>query len=88
MRIKSNASCNIGHTASGLRVLFPAQGVIELDDNKFKAHVEFIKTHVASGNLVWLKKPAESAEEKAAREAAELKAAQETVAKAAKANKA
>lgn len=88
MRIKSNATCNIAHTVKGHRVLFPAQGILELDDEKFEGFVPFINAHVKSGNFGWLKKPAESAEKQAAREAAELEAARKLIAKAEAAKKA
>lgn len=62
MRIKSNSSSNIGTSIKGKRVLFPAQGILELPDELYGDFVEFINRHKS---LEFLKKPVLSEEAQA-----------------------
>lgn len=57
MRIQSNVNSNVGATIKGNRVLFPAESILELDDDKYKAFVAFIQIRVDAGKFKWLKKP-------------------------------
>ena len=84
MKIKNTLKNNVGITAKGKRVLFPAEGILELDDKVYTDHIDSIKLHVAKGNFIFLKKPALSKEEQAKLEAEELAKAEALVAAAAK----
>lgn len=82
MKVKNTLKNNVGITAKGKRVLFPAEGILELDDKVYADHIESIKLHVEKGNFVFLKKPALSKEEQAKLEAKELAEAEALVAAA------
>lgn len=84
MRIQSKLNANVGITLEGKRVVFPAMGVLELDDKAFAAFVPFIAKRVKLGKFVWQMKPALSEEAQAKADAKALEEAKALVSKSSK----
>ena len=82
MKIKSNMTCNTSHTVGNIRIQIPAEATLELDDVLHAGHVPWLARLEKKGNIVFIKKPAKSEEQKAKEAAAKLEAARKLVAEA------
>jgi hypothetical protein len=84
MKITSLLNCNVSLIVKDQRITLPAKpSILELDDTAFANFIPRLEKLVEEEGAKWLKKPVLSAEKQEAVDAAELKAAQELVAKAA-----